>query len=552
MSVVDFSGIRKIGDPVLRKEDARFLSGRGRYTDDIVLQGQVFVAFVRSPHAHARILGIDPTPALASGDVVAVYTGAQMLDDGIGPLPPIWQITSKDGSVMVEPPRYAMTAHIARHVGDIVALVIAISPSVARWAAEQVVVDYEPLPAIVMTGRALDADAPLVHEGTVNNLCFDWELGNREKTEAAFAAATHVVSIDLVNTRIVANPMEPRSAVAEYDRTADSYTLYTSSQNPHIVRTQLCQSVLHIPEQKMRVVAPDVGGGFGVKCYVYPEEALIVWAARKSGRAVKWTADRSESFVSDAHARDHVTTASLALDGEGTFLGLKVSTIANLGAYLSTWGPSIPTYLYAPNLAGQYATPAIYAEVKGVFTHTLPVDAYRGAGRPEASYVVERLVDIAAHDLGFDRAELRRRNFIKPTAMPYATPVAMVYDSGHFEKCFDSAVRMIDVAGFDVRRAESEARGKLRGLGFSCYIEACGLSPSRGLGSKGARIGLYESGQVRLNPDVAWHLIVRMRRLGSRLAPNCENHCCKILKLSASAMKLSTYYLGLSCSRWRQ
>jgi len=492
-----------IGVPVRRTEDRRFVTGRGRYTDDIRLDGQVYAAFVRSPHAFARIGAIDASAARGVEGFLACYTGQDLIDDGVDPIPCIWQITNKDGSVMKEPPRRALAIGKARHVGDAVAMVVAETPAAAREAAELIEVDYEVLPPIVATARAYDPASSEVHEEAPRNLCFDWHVGNAAAVQQAFAAARHVVSLDLVNTRIVANPMEPRSALASFESSSGDYTLYTSSQNPHLIRMLLCNSVLHVPEHRMRVVAPDVGGGFGVKCYHYPEEVLVTWAARRCGRPVKWTADRSESFLSDAHARDHVTHAELALDENGIFLGLKVSTIANLGAYLSTWGPSIPTYLYAPMLAGQYRTPAIYAEVKGVFTNTLPVDAYRGAGRPEANYVVERLCDAAARQLQMDRVEIRRRNMIPPQAMPYETPVGMTYDSGHFEKCLDRALAAIDYPGLAERRQAARTRGRLLGLGMSCYIEACGLSPSKSSGKIGSRIGLYESAEVRFNSDAS-------------------------------------------------
>jgi carbon-monoxide dehydrogenase large subunit len=496
-------GVLGIGVAVRRTEDRRFVTGRGRYTDDFKQQGQAYAAFVRSPHAHARINDIDASAARAIPGLIAIYTGDDLAADGIGAIPCIWQITNRDGSPMNEPPRHALAQGKALHVGDAVAMVIAETEVLAREAAELVEVDYEVMAPVVLTARALDKGAAQLHEEAPRNLCFDWHIGDATAVEQAFARARHVVALDLVNSRIIANPLEPRSALASFDPSTENYKLITSSQNPHLIRMLLCGSILKIPEHRMRVLAPDVGGGFGVKCYHYPEEVLVTWAARKCARPVKWTADRSETFISDAHARDHVTHAELALDEEGTFLALKVRTIANLGAYLSTWGPSIPTYLYAPMLAGQYRTPAIHAEVKGVFTNTLPVDAYRGAGRPEANYVIERLVDMAAGQLGLDRIEIRRRNMIPPSAMPYQTPVGMTYDSGHFEKCLDRALVQIDYAGFAARRKEAQARGKLRGLGLSCYIEACGLSPSRASGKIGSRIGLYESAEVRFNPDAS-------------------------------------------------
>jgi aerobic carbon-monoxide dehydrogenase large subunit len=492
-----------IGAPVRRTEDRRFLTGKGRYTDDIQLHRQAHVVIVRSTHAHARILSIDTTSAKAAPGVIAVFTGQDLIEDKVGSLRCIWQITNKSGSAMNEPPRYALAADKVRHVGDPVAMIVAETESQARDAGELVEIDYDILPPVVVTATAADPGSARVHEEAENNVCFDWHVGSKAAVEEAFASARHLVSLDVVNTRIVANPMEPRSAMAEYDASTECFTLYTSSQNPHLIRMMICGGVLNISEQKLRVVAPDVGGGFGVKCYLYPEEVLVTWASRKCNRPVRWTADRSESFISDAHARDHVTHAELALDEGGRFLGLRVSTIANLGAYLSTWGPSIPTYLYAPMLAGQYRTPAIYAEVKGVFSTTLPVDAYRGAGRPEANYILERLIDTAARKLGFDPIDLRRRNLITPEMMPYETPVGMTYDSGHFGKCLDRALSKADYAHFAERRRESESRGKLRGFGLSCYIEACGLSPSKSSGKIGSRIGLYESAEVRFNPDAS-------------------------------------------------
>ena len=489
------------GARITRREDRRFLVGRGRYTDDLTLPGQVIGFILRSPHAHAIIRNIDTRAAAQAEGVVAIYTGADMREDGIESIPTIWQITDKNGNPQVEPPHWSLAVDKVRHVGDGVALVLAETLSAAKDAAERIVIDYEELSAVTEVTTAVVQGSSLVHDAAKENICFDWHIGDKATTDQAFANADHVVELDLVNSRIIGNPMEPRAALAGYDRDTEDYTLYTTSQNPHLTRMLMCGSVLNVSEHKVRVVAPDVGGGFGVKCYHYPEEALVTWAARKCGRPVKWTADRSEGFISDAHARDHVTHAELALDGDGKFLGLKVSTLANLGAYLSTWGPSIPTYLYATLLAGQYRTPAIYAEVKGVFTHTLPVDAYRGAGRPEANYVVERLVEEAARQLGIDRIELRRRNLITSDQMPYATPVGMTYDSGDFALCLDTGLANIDYANFEKRRAEAKARGKLRGMGISCYIEACGLSPSGGSGEIGSRIGLFESASVRVNPD---------------------------------------------------
>jgi len=489
-----------IGAPVRRREDARFLTGRGTYTDDISRPDQTYAYMLRSPHAHADILDIDPAGALASPGVLHVFTGADMAADGVNGLPCGWLIHSKDGSPMKEPPHFPIARGRARYVGDIVAVVVAETPDQAKDAAEMIAVDYAPRPAVASIRAALGDGAELVHDDVPGNVCYDWHLGDKAATDAAFAGAAHVAAIDLVNNRLVPNAMEPRAAIGEYDPATGEHTLTTTSQNPHVIRLLMGAFVLGIPEHKLRVVAPDVGGGFGSKIFHYGEEAIVTWAAKKAGRPVKWTAERAESFLSDAHGRDHVTHAELAMDADGHFLGLRVRTDANMGAYLSTFSTSIPTYLYATLLAGQYKTPAIYAEVKAVFTNTAPVDAYRGAGRPEACFLIERLVDIAARQLGMDPTEIRRRNFVPKEAMPYLTPVALQYDTGDFAKNLDMALPMVDYAGFPARRAESAARGKLRGIGFATYIEACGIAPSNIAGALGARAGLYESAEVRFHP----------------------------------------------------
>ena len=492
--------VQGIGAAVRRKEDRRFLTGRGSYTDDINRPGQLHAVILRSPHAHARILGIDTTAAANMPGVVAIFTGADMAKDNLGSIPCGWLVKNKDGSPMAEPPHPPLVADRVRHVGDQVAVVIAETRNQARDAAEAIQVDYEVLPAIVDTASAANSGAPQVHEQAKNNVCYDWHIGDKAAVDAAFAKAHHVTKIDLVNNRLIPNAMEPRAAIGEYERGTGDYTLYTTSQNPHLIRLLLGAFVLHLPEHKLRVVAPDVGGGFGSKIFHYAEEAIVVWAAGKLGRPIKWTADRSESFMSDAHGRDHVSHAELAMDANGNFLALKVATIANLGAYLSTFSTCVPTYLYATLLAGVYKTPAIYAEVKAVFSNTVPVDAYRGAGRPEASYLLERLVDKAAHEMKIDRVELRRRNLIPRNAFPYQTPVALQYDSGDYQSTLDIALKNADYAGFEVRRKESNSRGKLRGIGISTYIEACGIAPSAVVGSLGARAGLYESAAVRVHP----------------------------------------------------
>jgi carbon-monoxide dehydrogenase large subunit len=489
-----------IGAAVLRKEDRRFLTGAGTYTDDLVRPGQVYAHILRSPFAHARIRSIESSAARAAPGVLAVFTGAEMAADKIGSIPCGWLIHSKDGTPMVEPPHPALAVDRVRHVGDTVAVVIAESRAQAQEAALLVEVDYEELPATVSVEQAVRPDAPLVWDQARGNTCYDWHIGDRAATEAAFQKAHKVVKLDLVNNRLIPNAMEPRAAIGEYEAGTGDYTLYTTSQNPHLIRLLLGAFTMGVPEHKLRVVAPDVGGGFGSKIFHYAEEVIVLWAARKLGRAVKWTAQRSESFMSDAHGRDHVTHAELAVDASGRFLGLRVRTLANMGAYLSTFASAVPTYLYGTLLAGCYKTPAIYCEVRAIFTNTVPVDAYRGAGRPEAAFVVERLVDLAARELGIDRAEIRRRNFVPTEAFPYATPVALEYDSGNYHATLDLALARAKYGDFEKRRAEARQRGKLRGIGLATYVEACGIAPSAVAGALGARAGLYESAIVRVHP----------------------------------------------------
>ncbi|MDH3758241.1 MAG: xanthine dehydrogenase family protein molybdopterin-binding subunit [Gammaproteobacteria bacterium] len=489
-----------MGASVRRKEDYRFITGSGQYTDDINRPNQVYAYIVRSPVAHAHIRDLDISAAVATPGVVAVLTGADMAADEVGSLPCGWGINNKDGSPMFEPGHPPLAADTVHHVGDQIAVVIATSRAIAKDAAELVEVDYDELPVVAGLEAASADGAALVWPDAPGNVCFDWEIGDKAATDAAFEQATRVASIDVVNNRLIANAMEPRSAIGEYDSGKDEYTLYTTSQNPHVIRLLMGAFVLGIPEHKLRVIAPDVGGGFGSKIFHYAEEAIMTWASRKLKRPVKWTAERSESFISDAHGRDHISHAELAMDDDGMFLGLRVSTRANLGAYLSTFGPSVPTYPHATLLAGTYKTPAIYAEVKGMFTNTVPVDAYRGAGRPEASYLLERLVDRAAKVAGLDPIEIRRRNFIKPEDFPYQTPVALEYDTGDYEAAVEKALELSDYDNFESRKNASAERGKLRGIGISTYIEACGIAPSNVAGALGARAGLYEAGTVRVNP----------------------------------------------------
>ena len=486
-----------IGVKVPRKEDQRFITGKGRYTDDINQHGQAYAYFVRSPHAHARIKGIDKASAEGMPGVLAVLTGEDAKADGLGNLICGWLVKSKDGSPMKMGPHPVLAVEKVRYVGDPVAVVVADTYQQAKDAGEALEVDYDDLDPVVFVGDAHDAGT-LVHDEVPNNLIYDWELGDKAAVDAAFAKAAHVTSIELVNNRLAPNPMEPRACVGHYDTGGDSFTCYLTSQNPHVHRLVMSAFIGIAPEHKLRVVAPDVGGGFGSKIFIYNEECVVTWASKKvGGRPVKWTADRSEAFLTDAHGRDHVTKAELATDAAGNMLALRVNTKANIGAYMSTFSSSIPTYLYATLLAGQYKTPAIYCDVQAYYTNTVPVDAYRGAGRPEASFLLETLVDQAAHELGKDPGEFRRQNFIAKDAFPYQTPVALMYDVGNYEATLDEALKLADYAGFPARKAESARRGKLRGIGLSCYIEACGIAPSAVVGSLGAGVGLWESAKVR-------------------------------------------------------
>jgi carbon-monoxide dehydrogenase large subunit len=497
-----------IGAPVRRLEDKRFITGRGRYTDDINQPGQAHAYFLRSPHAHARIRGIQIAAAQAAPGVVAVYTGKDIKrfvptsddvsEEDVGGLICGWMVHSKDGTPMNAGAHPALAKDTVRYVGDHVAVVIAETLRQAQDAAELIEVDYEVLEAVVDTGTARDPSKPEVHAGISRNTVFEWELGNKAETEAAFAKAAHVTRLDITNNRLVPNPMEPRAAIGDYDPGEESFTLHVTSQNPHVARLVLSAFVGLAPEHKLRVIAPDVGGGFGSKIFIYAEEVVCLWAARRLKRPVKWNSDRTEAFLCDAHGRDHVTKAELATDAQGKILGLRVHTTANLGAYLSTFASSVPTYLYATLLSGQYAIPAIYAEVDAVYTNTAPVDAYRGAGRPEATFVVERLVEVTARELGIEPVEFRRRNFVK--SFPHQTPVIMMYDGGDYDASMRKALEMSDYAGFPARKSRSTAQGKLRGIGLSAYIEACGIAPSQAVGSLGAGVGLWESAEVRVNP----------------------------------------------------
>ncbi len=488
-----------IGASIKRREDVRFLTGAGNYTDDISIPGQLYCFFLRSTVAHGKLNGVDTAAAAKMPGVVRIFTGKDF--EAVGGLPCGWLITSRDGTPMKEPKHPILASGKVRHVGDPIAAVVARSLAEARDAAEAIEVDIEELPAVIDMKAAVSGSAASVHDEAPDNICYDWGFveENRDAVDAAIKGAHHVTTLDLTNQRLVANPMEPRVAVGDYNRASGESTLYTTSQNPHVIRLLMGAFVLGIPEHKLRVVAPDVGGGFGSKIFHYAEEAFCTFAAKAIGKPVKWTSDRSEAFLSDAQGRDHVTKIELALDQNGKFLAIRTNTLANMGAYLSTFSTSVPTWLHGTLMAGNYTTPLIYCNVKAVFTNTVPVDAYRGAGRPEATFQLERVIDKAAREMGIDPIELRRRNFVPADAFPYQTPVAVQYDVGNYQATMDKIVELADVAGFPARRAESAARGKLRGLGVNAYIEACGIAPSQLVGQLGARAGLYESATVRVN-----------------------------------------------------
>ena len=487
-----------IGASVRRKEDKKFITGKGRYTDDINRNGQLYAYFIRSDVAHANIKNINVNAAAKCEGVVAVYTGEDIAADGIGGPICGWTPTNRDGSAPKEPPHPLLAVGKVRYVGDHIAVVIAESLEAAQAASEKIVIDLDNLPAVVDPATAIGNTQ--IHDEMDDNVYFDWELGDETATADALGGADKVIELTVTNNRVIPNAIEPRAAVAEYDEVEDRYTLYTSSQNPHLTRLVMAAFMMQIPESKLHVVAPDVGGGFGSKIYIYPEEAVCTWAAKKLRKPVKWTADRTQAFLGDAHGRDHVNKVKLGLDKNNKIVGLRVDTIANLGAYLSAFAMVTPTYLHGTLLSGCYDIPAIYTNVKGVCTTTVNVDAYRGAGRPEATYLLERTMDYAAKQIGMDPAEFRRINFIPKDAFPYQTAVALQYDIGDYEAPLDKAMEMINYAGFERRRAEAANRGKYRGIGLSSYIEACGIAPSAVVGALGGRVGLYESAVVRVDP----------------------------------------------------
>ncbi len=496
MGASDFSKLPHIGESLRRKEDYKFLTGAGQYTDDINLARQTYAVFVRSPHAHAAIKSIDLAAAKAMPGVVEIFTGKD-IEGKMGGLPCGWLINNTaDGTPMKEPMHPILAIGKVRYVGDHVAMVVASTLQQAKNAAEAVEVDYDVLPSVVSVSAASKATA--LHDVAPDNHCYKWSIGDKAAVDNVFATAAHITKLDLINNRLIPNAMEPRAAIGSYSRATEEYVLYVSNQNPHVERLLMTAFVLGLPEHKVRVIAPDVGGGFGSKIYLYAEDVCLTWAAKQLNCSIKWTCDRSEAFLCDAHGRDHVSHAEMAMDKDGKFLALRVHTDANLGAYLSTFSTAVPTILYATLLAGQYTTPLVYAEIDAWFTNTAPVDAYRGAGRPEATYLLERLVSRCGWEMGLSQVDIRKRNFIN--SFPYQTPVALQYDVGDFHACMDKSNELADVAGFEVRKTASAAKGLLRGIGYSSYIEACGLAPSNIAGALGARAGLFECGEVRVHP----------------------------------------------------
>lgn len=498
MGANDFASLPHIGEAYKRKEDVRFLTGAGQYTSDVFMERQTHAVFVRSPHAHAAIKSVDISAAKDMPGVVGIFSGKD-IDGKMGGLPCGWLINNPDGTPMKEPPHPILAIGKVRYVGDQVAMVVAETQEQARNAAEAVQVDYDVLPALVSVADAANKSSGVtLHEQAPDNQCYKWALGDKAQVDATFASAAHITKLDLVNNRLIPNAIEPRVANASYNRANEEYTLYVSNQNPHVERLLMTAFVLGLPEHKVRIIAPDVGGGFGSKIFLYAEDVALTWASKQLNRNIKWVADRSESFLTDAHGRDHVSHAEMAMDKDGKFLAMRVHTDANLGAYLSTFSTAVPTILYATLLAGQYTTPQIYVEVDAWFTNTSPVDAYRGAGRPEATYLLERLVTRCAWDMNLAQDEIRKRNFI--TQFPYQTPVALQYDTGDFHASMNKANELAEVSGYAARKAASEKSGKLRGLGYSSYIEACGIAPSNIAGALGARAGLFECGEIRVHP----------------------------------------------------
>ncbi len=480
-----------LSQSVRRVEDPRLLLGNGRYTDDIALANQAHGHVLRSPHAHAKIVSMDVTAARAMPGVLAIMTGADLVALGVGEVPCVIPLKNSNGSDRSNTPRLPLATDAVRHVGDPVAFVVAETVEQARDAGEAIEMEYEVLASVTDLAVAAEADQPQIWESAPNNTVFDWEVGDKARTDSLVSGAAHVTRLTVVNNRVVVASMEGRACAAEYDAASGHFTVYAGTQGSWLVKNLLASSVLKVEPEKVRVVTPDVGGGFGMKLYLYAEYALCALAARATGRPVKWAAERTEAFLSDTHGRDNITLGELALDANGKFIALRTKNVANMGAYLSTFAPFIPTGAGTKVLASVYDFQAIHARVLGIVTNTVPVDAYRGAGRPESNYLVERLIDQAARDLKIDRIELRRRNMVQQSAMPYLTAMNQRYDSGDFPRVMDAALGKIDWAGFPARRAEAAQRGKKRGIGIAYYLEATGGGPT-----ENARVAFADDGMV--------------------------------------------------------
>ncbi len=489
-----------IGVRLPRKEDERFLTGRGRFIDDMPYPDALQCVFLRSPHAHAEIISINCAQARQAPGVVGVFTGANMAADGIGPMQSLWRITSKDGSPMAEPPRWALARGRVRHVGEPVAVVVAATYEQALDAAAQIIVKWDERPALADARQALLPNATDLHDVAPGNVCFRWERGDAAAVETAMRTARQIVEININNNRLFGGAMETRGVIASFNPASMHCTLFTTTQAPHHIRKVVAEQT-GLSEAQIRIVSPDMGGGFGNKGKHYPEETALVWASMKLLRPLKWIGQRSESFQSDTQARDHHTRARLAVNADGQFLGLEVNTIANLGAYVSTFGANIPSAIYSALLSGVYTTPAIHVEVTGVFTNTLPTDAYRGAGRPEACFVLERLADKAAGVLGMDRIAIRKRNMIKPEQMPYITAIGPTYDSGDFPGLLDKLRRALAYDTFEDRRMAALRNGRYIGIGIASFVESSGVAPSKLGGALGARVGFFETARIRVNAD---------------------------------------------------
>ena len=485
-----------IGKSVKRVEDPRFIQGQGKYVANLKLPNMAHVTILRSPHAHANIKSINTDAAKAMEGVINVFTGQDLIDGGVGKMPVIWQVP--DNKI---PDRWPLVPDKVRHVGDSVAAVVAEDAYIATDALDLIEVDYEVLEATIGAKATTENGKPLVHDEIENNISFKWGLGDREACDKAFEEADHVVKLDLINQRMIANAMEPRACAAQWTAVTEDMTVWTTSQNPHIIRFGLSAVTLPmLDEHKLRVISPDVGGGFGSKIFHYPEEVIVPWIARKINRPCKWVATRSESFMTDSQGRDHVQNCKMALKSDGTITGLYAELHADMGAYLSSIAPLIPTVICITLFSGLYKVPGIWGETTGTLTNTVPVDAYRGAGRPEASYLVERLVDVAAQELKMDPIEIRRKNFIGKDEFPYQTPVAFLYDSGDYHAMFDKLEENADYKGMRAAQAKAKEDGRLIGIGVCGCVEASGYGPAATVGALGFYGGMWEHGAIRVHP----------------------------------------------------